>query len=132
MELECCGIAFTGTVQINRRGMPLAIKCLGGQRERRGCREEASRLIVWGRLWPCSGKINAPFPFCPPQALATKWRCGLRGVLKRKPEVVQLYNEKMLGVDKIDQTDHILLFPPQVRQVVEDGNVLDAGGSSFC
>ena len=35
MELECMGLPFTGTVQVNRRGMPLAVK-VGDRQLQRG------------------------------------------------------------------------------------------------
>ena len=36
LELERCGLPFTGTAQTNRRGMPLPIKCAGRCRLERG------------------------------------------------------------------------------------------------
>ena len=100
MELERRGLAFTGTVQTNRRGMPLAIKCSG----KRGMAQGSVRAYRAGKMMAIQWQDKRTVTI-----LSTTGSCNLvqvktrRGVVKEKPEVVDLYNQNMLGVDKMDQ-----------------------------
>ena len=97
-ELDKRGLAFTGTVQVNRRGMPQAIK--GGGKMRHGC----VRAYRCGKLMALQWLDKRPITM-----LSTTESCKMvqvqtrRGQTKEKPKVVQLYNENMMGVDRLDQ-----------------------------
>ena len=100
MELEQRGLAFTGTVQVNRRGMPLAVKSTLDRQMQRGevkAYRAGKPLVV---QWKDKRIITV---------LTTSGSCNVidvqthRGEHKKKPAIVQLYNNNMLGVDKMDQ-----------------------------
>ena len=94
-ELEKRGLAFTGTVQVNRRGMPQAIK--GGRKLSRGT-VQAYRS---GKMMALQWQDKRPITM-----LSTTESCNMvqvktrRGQMKEKPQVVQLYNNNMMGVDR--------------------------------
>ena len=100
MALEKRGLVFTGTVQINRRGMPLAVKSTSDRqlqrREVKAYRAGKAMVMQWKEKRVIT-------------LLTTSGTCNVidvrthRGQQKQKPAVVQLYNDNMLGVDKMDQ-----------------------------
>ena len=100
MELEKRGLVFTGTVQINRHGMPLAVKSTSDRQLQRGEVKayRAGKAMVM--QWKDKRVITL---------LTTSGTCNVvnvrthRGQQKHKPAVVQLYNDNMPGVDKMDQ-----------------------------
>ena len=125
MELERRGLAFTGTVHTNRRGMPLAIKCSG----KRGMARGSVRAYHAGKAMAMQWQDKRTVTI-----LSTTGSCNLvqvktrRGVIKEKPEVVELYNQNMLGVDKNGPAGHLLFLPQEVCEVVEESYVLAVGG----
>ena len=100
MALEQRGLPFTGTAQVNRRGMPQAIKCAGRTRLQQGSVHAYRAGKTMAIQWQDKRIITI---------LSTTEYCNIvqvrthRGQLKEKPKVVQLYNDNMLGVDKMDQ-----------------------------
>ena len=45
--------------------------------------------------------------------------------MKEKPQVVQLYNNNMMGVDRLDQmATYYILLSAEVGEVVEESDVL--------
>lgn len=112
-ELEQRGLAFTGTVQVNRRGMPLAVKSTTDRQLQRG----SLRAYRAGKIMVLQWKDKRIIT-----VLTTSGTCNIievqthRGQRKQKPAIVQLYNDNMLGVDKMDQ---LASYYPFLRKSVK-------------
>ena len=96
--LEQRGLPFTGTAQVNRRGMPLAMR--SGSKLKRGEVRAYRAGKMMAMQWQDKRTITM---------LSTAESCNIievrthRGQIKDKPSVVQVYNNNMMGVDKMDQ-----------------------------
>ena len=93
MELEHNGLPFTGTVQVNRCRMPLAVKEGEFGHSREGECVPTEQDVQW------KDKRAATF-------LSTTNMidiCTRRGQMKQKLAVTELCNQHMLDVDKMDQ-----------------------------
>ena len=96
--LEQRGLPFTGTAQVNRRGMPLAMR--SGSKLKRG----EVRAYRAGKMMAMQWQDKRTNTM-----LSTAESCDIievrthRGQIKDKPSVVQVYNNNMMGVDKMDQ-----------------------------
>ena len=117
-ELKQRGLAFTSTVQANRRGRLLAVKSTTDRQLQRGVRAyRAGKIMV---LQLKDKRIIA--------VLTTSGICNIievqtyRGQRKQKPAIVQLYNDNMLGVDKMDELASYYPF---------SGSLSNGGGRCF-
>ena len=94
------GIKLTGTVQVNRRGMPAAFKTAVRPKPPRGSLQAYRSGAVMALQWQDKRAVTM---------LSTAHSCAQievrtrRGQRKMKPAVVQDDNDHMLGVDKLDQ-----------------------------